>query len=363
MLYWLIIKFIPDVSWLNVFKYITFRTGISIFTSLFFALIIGPYVIKKFISLQNGGQPIRDDGPASHLQTKKGTPTMGGFIILASFVFSLILWADLANLFVWSTIIVTLGFGMLGFYDDYLKVTKRNTKGISGKKKLLFQTLIAVIAYFMITYASSPELRNILTFPFLKNFFIDLGVFYLIFTVIVIIGASNAVNLTDGLDGLAIGPVIIATCCFALIIYLAGNINFAQYLQIPHIQNIAEVCVLCGAIIGASLGFLWYNAPPARIFMGDTGSLALGGMIGTLSVISKHEIVLAIIGGLFVMEAVSVILQVYYFKITGGKRIFKMAPLHHHFEKCGWSETTIVIRFWIIAFIFALLGLATLKLR
>jgi len=359
MLYNLLLPYADHFSLFNLIRYLTFRSGAAILTSLLISFAIGPRLIEWLRLHQHGGQPIRDDGPESHF-VKKGTPTMGGLMILFSVTISTLLWADLLNPFIWIVLFVTLSFGFIGFIDDYLKVTKRNSKGVRGKAKLFFQAIISLIACY---YIYRVELDTHLAVPFFKNILFDLGWFYFIFTSIVIIGASNAVNLTDGLDGLAIVPICIAAACFALISYLAGNLVFANYLQIHHIPGSGELAVFCSALVGAGMGFLWYNAHPAKVFMGDTGSLAFGGSIGTISVIVKHELVLAIIGGLFVMEAVSVILQVYYFKLTGGKRIFKMAPLHHHFEKKGWSETTVVIRFWIIAVIFALLGLSTLKLR
>jgi phospho-N-acetylmuramoyl-pentapeptide-transferase len=287
---------------------------------------------------------------------------MGGIIILIPFLISTLLWADLSNIYVWVVLGVTLGFGLIGFFDDYLKLTKRNTKGVSGKLRLFLQALISLLAALIITWHSAPDLQNVVAVPFLKQFVINLGPLFLVFAVLVIVGAANAVNLTDGLDGLATVPVILAAISFGIIAYLVGNIIFANYLQLHHVPEAGELAVLCGILVGGCLGFLWFNAPPAAVFMGDTGSLALGGAIGSIAVVTRHEIVLAIIGGLFVIETLSVMIQVTSFKLTG-KRVFKMAPLHHHFEKLGWSETTVVIRFWIIAFIFALMGLATLKLR
>lgn len=363
MIYWLFTSFDGLIPHINIFRYITFRSGCAVLTALLLSMFFGPKIINKLKQIQPLGQPIRTDGPQSHLQTKKGTPTMGGLIILFSVLISILLWADLSNPYIWIVLFVTLSFGVLGFYDDYLKVTKRNSKGVSGKFKLVAQVLVSIIACVFIQKNSAPDFYSHLTVPFFKNIVINLGPIYIIFVTIVIVGASNAVNLTDGLDGLAIGPIIIATGCFAIICYLVGNAIFSSYLQIHFVPGVGELTVFCSALVGASLGFLWYNAPPARVFMGDTGSLALGGSLGTMSVITKHEFVLAIIGGLFVIEALSVIMQVYYYKITGGRRIFLMAPIHHHFEKKGWPETTIVIRFWIVAIIFALLGLSTLKLR
>jgi len=324
--------------------------------------VFGSPIIRWLKNKQNEGQPIRLDGPEGHLLTKKGTPTMGGVMMLLSVGISTLLWADITNQYVWVVLFVTFGYGALGFIDDYLKVTKKNTAGVRGKLKIVVQVLIALIASCWIQYLSIPAFESHLAFPFFKNLLLNLGIFYIPFAIIVMVGASNAVNLTDGLDGLAIVPIMIAAACFGLIAYLVGHVKFADYLQIHAVSGAGEIAVFCASMIGAGLGFLWFNAPPAKVFMGDTGSLAFGGSLGVISVIVKHEIVLAIIGGLFVMEAVSVIIQVYYFKLTG-KRFFGMAPIHHHFEKKGWSEPTIVIRFWILAVIFALIGLSTLKLR
>lgn len=346
----------------NLFRYITFRSGGALLTSLLICFIFGPAIIRWLRSKQSEGQPIREDGPEGHLLSKKGTPTMGGVMLLLGVGISTLLWADLDNPYVWIVMFVTAGFGLLGFLDDYLKVVKKNSKGLSGKMKIFGQVLISVAAIVLIQKHALPEEASRLAVPFFKNVLIDLGGFYMVFALVVIVGASNAVNLTDGLDGLAIVPIMIAGGCFALISYLAGHATFANYLQIHPVPGAGELSVFCSSIIGAGLGFLWFNAPPAKVFMGDTGSLSLGGALGCISVITKHEIVLAIIGGLFVAEAVSVIIQVYYFKFTG-KRFFGMAPIHHHFEKKGWPEATIVIRFWIIAVIFALIGLSTLKLR
>lgn len=362
MLYYLSQLFVLDYNFLNLFKYLTFRSGGAVLTSILFSFIFGGRIIAWLSSKQSGGQPIRLDGPESHLITKKGTPTMGGFMILLSIAISTLLWADLTNIYIWVVMFVTFGYGLIGFTDDYLKVSKKNSKGLRGKIKLFFQSIIVLIATIAIQYEMNPNYNSHLALPFFKNLLLDLGWFYFIFVAFVVIGASNAVNLTDGLDGLAIVPIMIVAASFALISYLVGNIIYAEYLQIHYIEGAGEISVFCGALIGGGLGFLWYNAPPAKVFMGDTGSLAFGGALGITSVITKHEIVLAIIGGLFVIETISVIMQVVSFKLTG-KRIFKMAPIHHHFEKLGWSEPTIVIRFWIIAVIFALIGLATLKLR
>lgn len=361
MLYLLLTPFANDFLFFNLFRYITFRTGAAILTTLLLAFWLGPKIIRWLKSKQGEGQPIRTDGPETHL-AKKGTPTMGGVIILTSFFISSLLWADLGNAFVWIVLFVTAGFGLVGFADDYLKLTKRKTKGVSGKLRLAIQGSISLIAAVLITNLTPPSLSHAVAFPFLKDALLNIGLAYIIFAAFVMVGSANAVNLTDGLDGLASVPVILAAGSFGLISYLVGNAIFSGYLQIHHVPNSGELAVLCGALVGACLGFLWYNTPPAQVFMGDTGSLSLGGAIGTMAVITKHEVVLAIIGGLFVVETLSVMIQVASFKLTG-KRVFKMAPLHHHFEKLGWSEPTVVIRFWIIAFIFALIGLSTLKLR
>lgn len=347
---------------LNVFKYITFRTGGAVMTALLLSFFLGPRFIRWLKKKQKEGQPIRDDGPQGHLLTKKGTPTMGGGLILSALTLSTLLWADLTNSYIWVVLLVTLGFGGLGAIDDYLKLTKRSSKGLSGKLKLAGQISIAAVASYWVVSLSSPEIATSLAIPMFKNMFIILGWLFIPWTILVVVGASNAVNLTDGLDGLAIVPVMLATMCFGLIAYLVGNSVFSNYLQLNHVVGAGELAIICGALVGAGLGFLWYNAPPAMVFMGDTGSLAVGGMLGIISVITKHELVLTVIGGLFVIETVSVILQVMYFKWTG-RRIFLMAPIHHHFEKKGWAEQTIVIRFWIIAAILSLIGLSTLKLR
>jgi phospho-N-acetylmuramoyl-pentapeptide-transferase len=362
MFHYFLLQFVDQVPFFNLFKYITFRTGGAIFTSAFFCFIFGGKIISWLKSLKPEGQPIRECGPESHLITKKGTPTMGGIMILLAIVISTLLWADISNIFVWIVLLVTVFFGFIGFLDDYAKLTKKSHIGVRGKTKLMLEIGIALIAAYFIS-AYSPVARSThLALPFFKNLLINLFIFYYLFAAFVIVGASNAVNLTDGLDGLAIVPVMIAVCCFGLISYLVGNFKYSEYLQIHHIPSSGELSVICGAILGAGLGFLWYNAPPAQVFMGDTGSLSLGAALGSMAVITKHEIVLAIIGGLFVMETLSVMIQVAYFKRTG-KRVFLMSPIHHHFEKKGWSEPKVVIRFWIIAVIFALIGLSTLKLR
>jgi phospho-N-acetylmuramoyl-pentapeptide-transferase len=347
---------------LNVFQYLTFRTGGAIMTALFLSFMLGPWMIRLLRAKQSAGQPIRQEGPQSHLITKKGTPTMGGFLILLGVIVSTLLWADLSKGFTWVALLVTAAFGFLGFADDYLKVSKRNTAGVSGRLKLFFQFSVAFAASYSIMKLTQGPLGSSLTVPFFKDVMFDLGLFFIAFGAFVIVGASNAVNLTDGLDGLAIVPVMIAAASFGLIAYLVGNEVFSNYLKIHYVAGTGELAVFCGALVGAGLGFLWFNAPPAMVFMGDTGSLALGGALGTVAVATKHEFVLAIIGGLFVLEAVSVIVQVASFKLTG-KRVFKMAPIHHHFEQLGWTEPKIVIRFWIIAVILALIGLSTLKLR
>ena len=363
MLYYLYTLYGHENIFFNLFRYLTFRTGGALLTALLISFLYGPRFIKWLKSKQGAGQPIREDGPESHLLTKKGTPTMGGGLILLALSISTLLWANLNDIYVWVVMWVTLGFGVIGAYDDYLKLTKRNTTGLSGKKKLVLQVLIAGLAAYVVNLQMIPDLASSLSIPFFKSLLLDLSWFYIPFAIFVVVGASNAVNLTDGLDGLAIGPVMIASACFALISYLVGNQVFANYLQVLYVPGVGELSIFCGALIGAGLGFLWYNAPPAMVFMGDTGSLSVGGALGIISVATKHEIVLSIVGGLFVVEAISVMLQVGYFKWTGGKRIFLMAPIHHHFEKKGWSEPTVVFRFWIIAVILALIGLSTLKLR
>jgi phospho-N-acetylmuramoyl-pentapeptide-transferase len=367
LLYERLAEYKTHIPILNLMKYLTFRTGMAVFTAQIIAIAMGSRFIRWMRARQGKGQPIRTDGIARHVVEKAGTPTMGGFMILAGVVVSTLLWADLSTVHVWVVLMVTSGFGLLGFLDDYAKVTKQTTAGVSSGMKLIFQFALTLVAVFiLIRYGDrsieAPGLSTSVAFPIFKRLLIDLSWFYMAFAAFVIVGASNAVNLTDGLDGLAIVPVMIASAAFGLIAYLVGNYVFAQYLQLHFVPGAGEVAVFCGAMIGAGLGFLWYNAPPAKIFMGDTGSLALGGALGTVAVVTKHEIVLAIIGGLFVLEAVSVMVQVASFKLTG-KRVFRMAPIHHHFEKLGWAESTVVIRFWIISVVLALIGLATLKLR
>jgi phospho-N-acetylmuramoyl-pentapeptide-transferase len=346
----------------NLFRYITFRSGGAVLTALLISFIFGPSIIAWLKSKQGDGQPIRSDGPEGHLLRKKGTPTMGGFLILLALSVSTLLWADLANPYVWLVLAVTVSFGLIGFFDDYQKLTKRSHHGLPGRLKLLLEIILAAAACVALAFVMREPLANALAVPFFKNVLFNLGWFFVVFGVLVITGASNAVNLTDGLDGLAIGPAMIAAASFALIAYLVGNAVYANYLQLHHVPRADELMVFCGAMVGASLGFLWFNAPPASVFMGDTGSLSIGAALGTISVVTKHELVLAIIGGLFVLEAVSVIVQVASFKLTG-RRVFRMAPLHHHFEQKGWEESKIVIRFWIISLILAIAGLATLKLR
>ena len=356
MLYW-IAQHLGFAGLLNLVRYQTVRTGGAIATALVIGLIIGPRFIGWLRVRQGKGQPIRADGPQTHL-AKRGTPTMGGLMILTSLGLSILIWMDLSNPFVWACLFVTLGFGAIGFMDDYDKVTKASHAGISGRTRLLLEFIIAGVAATIIMQENGSGLF----LPFTNRMYIELWWFYPLFAAFTIVAFGNAVNLTDGLDGLATMPVIIASLAFMVIVYLAGNIKFADYLGIPHVPRAGELSIFCGAMIGAGLAFLWYNAPPAAVFMGDTGSLALGGALGTIAVTAHHEIVLGIIGGLFVVEAMSVIIQVFWYKRTG-RRIFRMAPIHHHFEQLGWSEPTVVIRFWIVAFVLALAGLATLKLR
>jgi phospho-N-acetylmuramoyl-pentapeptide-transferase len=349
-------------SVLNVFRYITFRTAGATMTALVFVFLFGPTIIAALKLRQGKGQPIREDGPPSHLLTKKGTPTMGGLMILSGVVVAAVLWADPRNAYVWIVLGVTVAFGLIGLYDDYLKISQGTQKGFSGRARLVIETVVAVVACILLVRVGEAPTSTSLTFPFFKDMVLNLGWFFVPFAAFVIVGSGNAVNMTDGLDGLAIVPVMIAAASFAFIAYLSGNEVFANYLQIQPIAGTGELTVVCGAMIGAGLGFLWFNAPPAAIFMGDTGSLGLGAMLGSIAVATKHEIVLAIVGGLFVLEAASVIIQVASFKLTG-KRVFRMAPIHHHFEQIGWTESQIVIRFWIIAVLLALIGLTSLKIR
>jgi len=361
VLYNFLISLVDQFSVLNVFRYLTFRTGLSLMSSMIIVFLVGgPFI--KFIQTHKFTGPIRDDGPLDHIVKKMGTPTMGGVLILIGILFGTLLWADLNNSYIWVLLMVATSFGLLGATDDYLKIKRNNSRGISSAAKIIWQIILSLIAIFLLMkYGDNEHLKN-LYFPFFKNLTFHLGLFFIPFTVFIIIGSSNAVNLTDGLDGLATVPVMLVALSFTLICYVVGNTVFAEYLQIPYIANVGEASIFCGSIVGSCLGFLWYNAPPAKIFMGDTGSLSLGGSLGAVSIISKHEIVLGIIGGLFVLETASVIIQVISFKLTG-KRVFMMAPLHHHFEKKGWAESTVVIRFWIISIVLALIGLATLKLR
>ena len=361
MLFNLLTSLIDQYSFLNVFKYLTFRTGLSVVTSLIVVFIIGGPLINLFSKKMITG-PIRQDGPIDHIIKKSGTPTMGGVIIIIGIIFSTLMWADLTNIYIWILIFVSLSLGALGLVDDMLKIKYENSRGLKSSYKFFGQIVIGVITLFVLINYSNHEYLYNLYFPFFKNLIWHMGLFFIPFGLFVIIGASNAVNLTDGLDGLATVPVMLVALSFTLISYVVGNTIFSEYLQIQYIPDVGELSIVCGSIVGSCLGFLWYNAPPAKIFMGDTGSLSLGGSLAAIAIIVKHEIVLAIVGGLFVLETISVIVQVVSFKLTG-KRIFKMAPIHHHFEKKGWAESTIVIRFWIIAIILALVGLATLKLR
>ena len=346
----------------NLFRYITFRAGAACLTALVIAFVLGPVVIRWLRSVQRGGQPIRLDGPERHLIEKKGTPTMGGMLMLLAMGFSVLCWGNLGNGYVWAVLFVTFGYGGIGFADDFLKLSRRNTKGVSARSKLWAQLAIGLVAAGWMAWLTRGPLGTGLTIPVFKEVLIPFGYAFPLVGMVVMLGSSNAVNLTDGLDGLAIVPTIIACAVFALIAYLVGNRVFADYLQLNPVPGAGELMVFLAALIGAGLGFLWFNAPPAAVFMGDTGSLALGGALGAVAVATKHEIVLAIVGGLFVVETVSVIIQVFWFKRTG-RRVFLMAPLHHHFEKKGWAEPTIVIRFWIVSMILALVGLATLKIR
>jgi len=361
MLFSLFSNLVDTFSFFNVFKYLTVRTGLSMFTSMIVVFIVGNPLINYF-SAKQIHNPIRDDGPSEHIVKKIGTPTMGGLMILLGVFSGILLWGDLSNPYNWFLIYIAGSFGLLGAYDDYKKIMKNNSSGVSLKFKIVIQVILALIGILIIYFFSESDEINNLYFPFFKNLVINLGWFFIPFYLFILVGSSNAVNLTDGLDGLATVPVILVAACFAFISYVSGNIVFSDYLQIPYIEGVGEASIFCGSIIGACLGFLWFNAPPAKIFMGDTGSLSLGGSLGAVGIITKHEIVLAITGGLFVLEAISVIAQVISFKLTG-KRIFKMAPIHHHFEKKGWPESTVVIRFWIISIILAMIGLATLKLR
>ena len=356
-------RMFPDhFALVNLLRYITFRSACACITALIVSFLLGPVMIRWLRSVQGQGQPIREDGPARHLLEKKGTPTMGGLLILFAVIISTLLWVDLRNGYVWAVLFVTVLYGALGFWDDYLKVTKRNTKGVNGRIKLLVQAGGGLVAAIWFASLARDPMGTALTFPVFKELALPLGMFFPVFGMLVMMGASNAVNLTDGLDGLAIVPTIICAGVFALIAYLVGNRIFADYLQLHPVAGAGELAVFCSALIGAGMGFLWFNAPPAAVFMGDIGSLSIGGALGAVAVATKHEIVLCIVGGLFVVETISVIVQVFWYKRTGN-RVFLMAPLHHHFEKKGWAEPTIVIRFWIVSMILALVGLATLKIR
>ena len=361
MIYNLALYLSNEYSFLNIFKYITFRAGASFATSMLICFIAGPYIINLLKKKQKKGQPIRVDGPKWQIEAKKGTPTMGGTLIISSLTISTLLWTDIDNIYIWLLLFITLSFGLIGFLDDFIKLNKNSHKGLSGKVKLVLQVIFSFLFSFILFYFTNED-YSYLTFPAFKNLMINIGYFWFIFSMLVIVGSSNAVNLTDGLDGLAIVPIVIVTATFSVISYLVGNSIFSEYLNLNYISGMGEVSIFCSSLVGAGLGFLWFNAPPAKIFMGDTGSLAAGGAIGAISVMTRNEFVLAIAGGLFVLEAVSVIVQVISFKLTG-KRVFKMAPIHHHFEQKGWSEATIVIRFWIITIVLAMASLLTLKVR
>lgn len=361
MLYNLLYPLADQYFIFNLFKYLTFRTGGAMMTAMIVSFAMGPAVIRWLRARQKEGQPIRSDGPETHFK-KKGTPTMGGLLVIFAVAISTLLWVDIANPYMWIVLGVFIGYGMIGFVDDYAKLTRSSHRGIPGKWRLVLEGAIALVAVLATMVLTTGPLGSSLAFPFFKNLLVDLGWFFVPFGIFVVVGAANAVNITDGLDGLAIGPIMITAGCFGVIAYLVGNAVFANYLQINFVKDCGELSVFCGAMVGAGLGFLWFNAPPAQVFMGDTGSLSMGGALGAIALVTKHEIVLAIIGGLFVIETLSVIIQVMSFKLTG-KRVFKMAPLHHHFEKIGWPETQVVMRFWIISIILALIGLSSLKLR
>mgnify|MGYP003950279879 CR=1 FL=1 len=355
-------EFVNQYSFLNLFNFITFRVGASILTSLFFSLIFGQFIINFLSKIQPKGQPIREDGPETHIIKKTGTPTMGGVLIILSVLISSLLWTDLKNSFVWIGLLSLTIFGLIGLIDDYKKIKSNSSNGLKATTRIVLQLFLALSISLIILNILDDNIDTSIAFPFFKNLIVNFGYFYLVISLFIIIGSANAVNLTDGLDGLAIVPVMIVAMTFAFIAYVSGNIVFSDYLLINYIPGTGELSVLCGALIGSALGFLWFNAPPAKVFMGDTGSLALGATIGSIAIMVKHEIVLAIAGGLFVLETLSVVIQVVSFKLTG-KRVFMMAPLHHHFEKKGWAESTIVIRFWIITIVLALISLATLKIR
>ena len=362
MFHYFFTPLVEDFSFLNLFNYITFRAGGALFTAFLISIFFGPKLIRTLKKIQKKGQPIRKDGPKSHLLNKVGTPTMGGMLILISIFISIILWSDISSKLVWLVFSITIFFGLLGAYDDYKKLRSNSPEGVNSLVRLIIEFLVAFIFIFYLNKIINPNIVNIVFIPFTKGLYVDLGFFYYLFASFVIVGCANSVNLTDGLDGLAIGPIMISALSFAFFAYFAGNQIYSDYLKIPYVSDTGELVIICASLIGAGLGFLWFNAPPAMVFMGDTGSLSMGGTIGAIAVATKHEIVLAITGGLFVLEAISVMVQVISYKLTG-KRIFKMAPIHHHFEQKGWSESTIVIRFWIIAIILALIGLASLKLR
>ena len=362
MFHYFFTPLVEDFSFLNLFNYITFRAGGALFTAFLISIFFGPKLIRTLKKIQKKGQPIRKDGPKSHLLNKVGTPTMGGMLILISIFISIILWSDISSKLVWLVFSITIFFGLLGAYDDYKKLRSYSPEGANSLVRLLIEFLVAFIFIFYLNKIINANIVNIVFIPFTKGLYVDLGFFYYLFASFVIVGCANSVNLTDGLDGLAIGPIMISALSFAFFAYFAGNQIYSDYLKIPYVSDTGELVIICAALIGAGLGFLWFNAPPAMVFMGDTGSLSMGGTIGAIAVATKHELILTIIGGIFVLEALSVFAQVISFKLTG-KRIFKMAPIHHHFEQKGWSESTIVIRFWIIAIILALIGLASLKLR
>ena len=362
MFHYFFLPLVEDFNFLNLFNYLTFRAGGALFTAFLISILLGPKLIRGLKKLQKKGQPIREDGPKSHLINKVGTPTMGGMLILVSLFISIILWSDITSKLVWLVFIITILFGLLGAVDDYKKLKSNSSKGIDGTNRLIIEFFISFVFIFYLNSILDRNLINIIFIPFTKGYFIDLGLFYYLFGSIVIVGCANTVNLTDGLDGLAIGPIMISALSFAFFAYFTGNLIYSDYLKIPYVSDTGELVIICASLIGAGLGFLWFNAPPAMVFMGDTGSLSMGGTIGAIAVVTKHELILIIVGGIFVLEALSVFAQVISFKLTG-KRIFKMAPIHHHFEQKGWSESTIVIRFWIIAIILALIGLASLKLR
>ncbi|MBR45918.1 MAG: phospho-N-acetylmuramoyl-pentapeptide-transferase [Rhodospirillaceae bacterium] len=361
MLYNLLFPLSDSIGFFNIFQYLTFRAGAAIVTAILVSFLVGPMLIRTLRARQGSGQPIRDDGPETHLK-KQGTPTMGGFLILLGVLSGTLLWADLTNAYVWIILFVTVGFGAVGFVDDFMKLRSRSSKGFPTKIKFVIEVALALVAAYWVTTISQEPLTHGLALPFVKSVLVDLGWFFLPFAAFVLVGASNSVNLTDGLDGLAIVPIMIASITFAVICYVVGNTVYTGYLQVHYVAGVGELAVFCAAVVGAGLGFLWFNAPPAMVFMGDTGSLSMGAALGAVAVMTKHELVLVIVGGLFVLETVSVIVQVASFKLTG-RRVFQMAPLHHHYEKKGYAESTIVIRFWIVAVILALAGLATLKLR